>query len=158
MAQIDLRNAEIKIKDGSTNSITVSIGEGTLKYSEKRQLDFVKSRGLLDTVRENEEVPLDLSFSFIWEFITAASGEAITVEDALKKKGGAAAWVSASPDPRAPYCVDIEVTYTPPCVAIDKETLLFDEVHWIELAHSLEDGTVAFQGSCNRTQANITRG
>jgi hypothetical protein len=158
MAQIDLRNTTLRIAEGSGSYIDVKIGEGELTYSEKRQIDFVKSRGELDTVRENEEVPLEVSLIFIWEHIFAASGEPITVEDALKKRGGAAGWSSTSTDTLAPYCVNILLYYTPPCPGVALETILFQQFHWIELAHSLKDATVALKGNCNVTQAIVARG
>ena len=158
MAQIDLRNATIRIADGGVNYIDVKVGEGELNYSEKRQIDFVKSRGELDTVRENEEVPLEVSLVFIWEHIFAATGEPITVEDALKKRGEAAGWASSSSDTNAPYCVNILIYYTPPCPDVLLETILLQQFHWIELAHSLKDATVALKGNCNVTQAIVARG
>lgn len=158
MAQIDLRNATVRIADGGSNYIDVKIGEGDLSYSEKRQVDFVKSRGGLDTARENEEVPMEVSLVAVWEHITAAAGEPITIEDALKRRNGASAWASASPDPLAPYCVNIILIDTPACVSASKETLVFPQFHRIELAHSLKDGTIAIKGTCNATEPQVTRG
>jgi hypothetical protein len=158
MAQIDLRNATLRIAERGGSYIDVKIGEGALTWSEKRQIDFVKSRGELDVVRENEEVPLELSMVFIWEHITSAGGEAITVEDALKKRNGASGWTSISTDTKSPYCVNILLYYTPPCPGVPLETILFQQFHWIELAHSLKDATVALKGNCNVTQALVSRG
>ena len=160
MAQIDLRNATIRISDGGTNHIDVKIGEGTCDYNEKRQIEAVKNRGALDIVRENEDEPLEVSMNFVWEHITGYGGE-ITVEDALKRINGAAAWtsvVSGSEDPYAPYCVNIEIINNPPCTATgNNETITLEEFHYQELAHSLKDATVALRGMCNRTQASAVR-
>jgi len=158
VAQIDLRNATIRLADGGSNYIDVKIGEGDLSWSEKRQVDFVKSRGAMDTVRENEEVPLELSLLAIWEFITGAGGDPPTIEDVLKHRNGAASWLSASSDPLAPFCVNMFVTYTPVCPDISKETLTFAQLHWIDLAHSLKDGTIALKANCNVTEATASRG
>lgn len=160
MAQIDLRNVTIRLFDGSgvPNYIDVKIGEGDLSWSEKRQLDAVKSRGNLDTFRENEQVPLELSVVAIWEFIASASGEPITVEDALKRRNGASAWVSASPDALAPYCVNLAVIHTPPCSGVLKETVTFPQCHYIEIASSVKDGTLAIKLTCNCTEPTVTRG
>jgi len=158
MAQIDLRNATIRIADGGSNHIDVHIGEGDLAYSEKRQVDFVKARGALDTARENEEVPMEVSLLAVWEHITSAAGETITIEDALKRRNGASAWVSASADPLAPYCVNLILIDTPACSGVLKETLVFPQLHYIELAHSLKDGTIAIKGTCNATEPTVTRG
>jgi hypothetical protein len=157
MATIDLRNTTLRIAERSGSYIDVKIGEGELTWSEKRQIDFVKSRGELDTVRENEEVPLELSLVFIWEHIMAGSGEPVTVEDALKKRNGASGWTSTSTDTKAPYCVNILLYNVPPCTGVQTETILFQQFHWIELAHSLKDATVALKGNCNTTQALVSR-
>lgn len=157
MAQIDLRNATIRIADGGVNYIDVKIGEGTLEYTEKREIEFVKSRGQLDTVRDNEEQPIEVSMTFIWEFIFGGGTEEITVEDALKKRGNASAWVSVSADAKAPYCVNLEVIYIPPCAGVKTETLVLAQFHFIELAHNLKDGAVALKGNCNISSAISTR-
>lgn len=160
MAQIDLRNAVIRLFDGSAtpNYIDVHIGEGDFSWSEKRQVDFVKSRGQLDTAREGEEVPTEISLVAIWDFITSSSGAPITVEDALKRRNGAAAWVSASPDSLAPYCVNFAIIYSPPCPQVQKETITFPQCHYIEIAHSIKDATLAIKLSANCTEPTVTRG
>lgn len=159
MAQIDLRNAAIRITDGSVSPhyIDVKVGEGSLQYTEKRNLDSVKSRGVLDTVRENEDEPVEVSLAFIWEFITADTGEPITVEDALKKRNGASSWTSALNDPLAPYSVNILIVYTPPCSGVKHESILLAQFNYEELAHSLKDGTVALKGKCNVREATVAR-
>ena len=65
--------------------------------------------------------------------IFAATGEPITVEDALKKRGEAAGWASSSSDTNARYCVNILIYYTPPCPDVLLETILLQQFHWIEL-------------------------
>lgn len=159
MAQIDLRNSIITIWDGGVNHITVKIGEGNLTYGEKRNIEPVKRRGLLSTVREGDEVNLEVQMSFVWEYITSnGTSDPPTVEDAIKQRGPASAWVSTSPDSKAPYCVNLQVDYRPPCVGEAAwETIVFPEFHHTDLHHSLKDGTVDLTGLCNRTQASPTR-
>lgn len=159
MAQIDLRNSTITIWDGGENHIAVKIGEGNLSYSEKRNIEHVKRRGLLTTVREGDEEQLELELAFVWEYITSVgSSDPPTVEDALKRKGPAAAWASTSPDPKAPYCVNLQVDYQPPCIGEAAwETIVFPEFHYSDLHHSLKDATVDLKGTCNRVMASPTR-
>jgi hypothetical protein len=160
MAQIDLRRATIRIADGGTNYIDVKIGEGTCDYNEKREIEAVKSRGVLDTFRQNEDVPMDVSMNFIWEYIQG-SGGATTVEDALKRVGGASSWASVvnpASDPDCPYCVRIIISYIPPCTGTNViETITLNQFHYTDLAHSLKDGTVALRGMCNATKAVAVR-
>lgn len=160
MAQIDLRRATIRIADGSTNYIDVKVGEGTCDYKEKREIDIVKARGVLDVVRENEDVPMEVSMNFVWEYIEG-NGAVVTVEDALKRIGAANGWTSVvgtSSDPDGPYCVRIIIIYIPPCSGTNvNEIITLNQFHYTELAHSLKDGTVALQGICNVKKASAVR-
>ena len=160
-AQIQLKNCTFKLKDGGANEISVKIGEGTLTYDEKRTMEYVRNLGVLDTVREGDEEPMDVSFEFVWEQLTAVSTSGAgtpTVEDALKQRGEAASWVTTSSDDCEPYCVDIEVVHTPVCGSETSETYLFPDFRWTSLAHDIREGTVSVTGQCNATQATITRG
>jgi hypothetical protein len=126
MAQIDLKDATVKIKDnGGSNEITVTVGEGNLTFSEKRNMDYILDRGTLDEVREGDEVPIDVSFDFKWDYIsgTSSTGGAPSVEEALKKIGNASSWVSTDSDLCRPYSVDIEIFYNPDCATGDLETI-----------------------------------
>jgi len=162
-AQIDLKNATLRIKDRAgtnQNSIEVTIGEGNLTYTERRNMDYTLDRGILDEVREGDEVPMDVSLDFVWEYITGgtATGAVPTVEDALKQINAAAAWVSTDSDACRPYAVDIEIEYAPtPAACGDKEVILLEDFRYEELAHDLRAGTVAVSGRCNKKTATVTR-
>jgi len=159
-AQIDLKNATIYLKDGGTGSaqqsLEIKIGEGTLTYDERKTIEYVRDRGLLDTVKEGDEEPMDVRFDFTWEFLRAVSTTGWgtpTVEDALKQRGEAAGWVSSSNDPCEPYAVDIEIHYAPPCGDELDEIITLPDFRYTSLAHDLSAGTVAVTGQCNATQA-----
>lgn len=159
-AQIDLKDTVFELKDGGVGSaqqsLEIKIGEGTLTYDERRNMEYVRDRGLLDVVREGDEEPIDVRFDFTWEFLrtTSTTGAGIpTVEDALKQRGEAAAWVSSSADPCEPYAVDIVVTYTPPCGGELTEIITLPDFRYTSLAHDAAAGTVAVTGQCNVTQA-----
>lgn len=157
MAAIDLKHADIILKDKNGIYITVVVGQGTFTYSERRNIEVVKSRGELDTIREGDEEPADVSFEFRWNFIMADSGDPPTVEDVLKQQGNAAGWVSTANDTDAPYCIDIEVQYNPPCPGVKKEVILLSQFNYTQLAHDIKQATVAVSGTCNITKAEITR-
>lgn len=159
-AQIDLKNTTIKIKDGGSNSIEVTIGEGNLTWSEKKNMEYVLNRGNLDEVREGDQVPVDLSFDFIWEYITGgpSTTTVVSVEDALKKTNGASAWVSSDAgDLCRPYAVDIEVEHNPTCGGGDTETLTFADFRYEQLDHDLRNASVACSGRCNITMPAVVR-
>jgi hypothetical protein len=156
-AQIDLKNARIYIKDGGGNSLEVKVGEGNLTWSEKKNRQYYKNRGLLDTVRDGDEEPVDVKLDFTWEWLKADTGDTPTVEDALKKRGEAASWVTTSADTCEPYAVDIEIIYSPPCVDQKNETILLSDFRYESLDHDIKAGTVSVSGKCNVTEATVTR-
>ncbi len=76
MAQVDLKLATIKIKDGGANEITVKIGEGNLTYNETRNVEYTLDKGKLDGVKLGDEVPVDVSLDATWESITGVETNA----------------------------------------------------------------------------------
>ena len=158
-AVIDLKDATITIIDGSTpaNELEVKIGEGNLTYSEKRNMQYILDRGALDEVREGDEVPVDVSMNFTWEYLRGSVGTP-TIEEALKNIGEAAAWESSDADACRPYAVDIKILYKPTPVACgDQEVIILSDFRWEDLNHDLRGGAVAVTGKCNVTQATVTR-
>jgi len=172
VALIDLKYARIVLADGSDppNAVTVQLGDGTLDYTEKRTIDVVKRRGELDTVREGDEDPVEVSFQFVWETLAAShEGDPPTIEDVLKRRGPAAGWASAGTDPEAPFCVNVAVVYTPRSgpgcdpfgtdpvngKPFKTQTVWLEEFHYTELAHSLTDAAVDCKGVCNRVAATV---
>lgn len=156
MPQFDLKNAVIKLKDGSTNALTVKLGEGTLRYTEHKNRQYYRDRGKLSDVRDGDEEPVDVSLDFTWEYITGDSDT--TVEDALKKRNHASAWVSSDTgDPCQPFAVDIEITYTPICFSAKIETITLSNFRYEQLDHDAKAGTISITGKCNVTEANVER-
>lgn len=159
MAQIDFKDMVIKIKDGTTvtpKEITVVVGEGSFSYTETKNRNYVLDRGLLDTVRDGDEAPVEVSFDATWEKITVGSGVTggvPTVEDAIKQQGAASDWVSTSADACEPYAVDIECTYTPSCGTDGSGTITLADFRWESINHDVKAGTLAFSGKCNITEA-----
>lgn len=161
MAQFDLKNATIKIKDGGDNEVEVRVGEGNLTYTERVNREYKLDRGVLNEVRNGDEAPVEVSFDFIWEYIKGpgiGSGmNTVTIEDALKQRGGAASWTSTDTDVCRPYAVDLEIHYTPDCVVGDIETILLADFRYEELSHDASEGTCSCSGQCNVTEATTTR-
>jgi len=162
-AQIDLKNVTFYIRDGSTpqNEIEIKIGEGNFTYTENVEREYNLDRGLLDEVRNGDEQPMDVVFDFVWDYIegTTNTGCTPTVEDALKKRGCAADWMTVDDDPCAPYAVDIVLDNIPPCadVPFSQETLTFPDFRHDTLAHDASAGSVACTGRCNATEPTSVR-
>jgi len=160
-AQIDLKNATLTMQDGATpaNSITVKLGAGNLTYSEKKTIEYTLDRGALDEVREGDEVPMDVTLDFVWEYIAGTTGTAgiPTVEDALKNIGAAVDWVSSDSDTCRPFSVDLIVSYVPDCASGDNEVITLPDFRYESLDHDLRAGTVSVSGKCNAKEATVVR-
>jgi len=137
--------------------VAVTIGEGNLSYTEAQNMDYTLDRGNLDTVRQGDDIPVDVTMEFSYEFVTASSGEIITPSDALKGVGEANEWISSSSDLCEPYAVDIEVARELSCGSVESETTLLSDYRWESLEFSLRDATISSSGKCNITTATNTR-
>jgi hypothetical protein len=141
------------------NSLEVNIGAGNLTYNEKVDRIYELDRGRLDTVKNGDEQPVEVSMDFVWDFITAVTGSGTpTIEDALKNRGEASTWVSSdTADPCAPYAVDIMVEYVPPCGDVPTEVITLPVFRYESLDHNSKDAQVSCQGKCNVVEAAVSR-
>lgn len=159
MSVIDLKHTIIQVRGGGVGEkVTVVLGDGNLTYDEKRNMDYVKDRGLLDTVREGDEEPMDVRLDATWEFITGTGGSEVTIEDAMKQRNNASDWTSTSADACEPFAVDIYILYSPVCGGTNGETIILPDFRWESISHDSKAGTLSFTGKCNATQATATRG
>lgn len=144
---------------GGPNTLEVKLGDGNFTHSEKKNMEYVKDKGLLDTVREGDQEPVDIKFDFTWEFLKAVTSSGTpTVEDVLKHSGEAASWVTSSDDPCEPFAIDLEIEYAPICDGVDPEYIRFNDFRYEELSHDMRQGQVSASGKANITQPQITRG
>jgi hypothetical protein len=141
----------------SPNQIDIKIGDGDLKYTETTDYKYDLDRGDLDTVREGDQVPMDVSLNFTYEHITTGTGETISPMDAVKRKGGAAEWVSSASDLCEPYAVDIEVVHTPPCGTADPETTTFPDFRSEKREPNFKDSNISITGRCNAVEPIVSR-
>jgi len=141
--------------------IEIVIGEGNLTFAETYNREYKKNRGVLNTVRNADQEPLELNFDFEWEYITSICGTSVpTIEEALKGTGPAANWIGTSDDDCEPYCVDVEVYNIPVCsgdVTNEKERFIFAEFRVEKLDHNISDSQVAANGKCNILEPDIRR-
>jgi hypothetical protein len=138
--------------------VEVVVGEGNLTYDEKQSFEYTRNKRKIHSVRTGDEQPMDVSLDALWEYLTSYSTEPATLEEALKKEGAASSWASSGADPCEPYCVDIEIVYTPPCIEVGKrERITLKEFRHESLAHDLKAGTIATKGMCKIPRAVIQR-
>jgi len=162
MAQFDLKNAMIRLVDGTPstpNKLDIKVGDGTVTFDETVVREYVLDRGLLSTVRNGDQAPMDVRLDLMWEFLKAhtTGATSITPEDALKRRNGAAAWVSSDSDSCAPFALDIEIWYDPQCSTDMIEQIILPDFRYESLAHDAKGGTIQCSGKCNATEATITR-
>ncbi len=157
-AQIDLKHCVVTIKDNGSNTVTVKIGDGNLTWDETVNYQYYLNRGLLDSVRLGDQAPVEVKLDATYEYILGdAAGTGVSVEDALKKRGAAATWVSTDTDTCNPYCVNIQMVHTPICNGVKLETVLLAQFRCEKFSHDPKAGTLSFSGKCNITQATVTR-
>jgi hypothetical protein len=137
--------------------LEIKIGDGNVTYTEANEYEYDLDRGVLDTVRAGDQVPMDVSLDFVYEYITTGTGETTAPMDALKQIGDASEWRSSSSDPCEPYAVDVEVVHTPICTTQDIETTVFPDFRSESREPDLGEAAVSVSGRCNATQPTVTR-
>jgi len=140
-----------------SQQLDIKIGDGNCTYTENKNYEYELDKGQLDAVREGDEAPMEVNIDFVYEFITTGTNESITPMDALKQKGNASEWVSSSSDPCEPYCVDIEVVYTPSCGGAQIETTLFPDFRPDSKEVDLGEAQISISGRCNAVEPTVTR-
>lgn len=147
---------DVVVAYGKRNSITIKMGDGTLTWSEKRNVEYTTDRGLLDEVRLGDQVPVDVSIDAVWEYISGPSVGTPTIRDVLYKQGLASAWISSDPDACRPFAVNIEIEYTPACSG-DIEIITLADYRFESFDADIKAGTLKTSGKCNITKANAVR-
>jgi len=137
--------------------LEIKIGDGNVTYTESSEFEYDLDRGVLDSVRSGDQVPMDVSLDFVYEYITTYTGESISPMDALKQIGGASEWRSSSSDPCEPYAVDVEVVHTPICTTQAIESTVFPDFRSESREPDLGEAAISVTGRCNATQPTITR-
>lgn len=137
--------------------IEVTLGDGNLTWTVNKELNYELDRGNLDTVREGDQIPMDVVLDSVYEFITTGTGETVTPYDAMNQVGDASEWVSSSSDACEPYAVDIEVEHAVSCGSAQTETTLLPDFRYDTLDVDLDAATISFTGRCNVVKPTVTR-
>ena len=138
-------------------NLDIKIGDGNITYTEHNEYNYDLDRGDLDTVREGNQVPMDVKLDAVFEHITQGTSEAVSPMDAFKGVGGADEWVSASADLCEPYCIDLIVKHTPPCGTSQLETVTFPDFRSESREINYKDATISVSGKCKATEPTVTR-
>jgi hypothetical protein len=137
--------------------LEIKVGDGNITYTEHNEYEYLKDRGDLDTVREGDQVPMDVKLEATFEHITQGTSEPVSPMDALKGVGGADEWVNASADPCEPYCVDLVVLHTPPCGTAELERVTFPDFRSETREISYKNATISITGKCKAVEPIVVR-
>ena len=137
--------------------LEIKVGDGNITYTEHNEYKYELDRGDLDTVREGNQVPMDVKLEAVFEHITQGTSEPVSPVDALKGIGGAAEWVSASADLCEPYCVHMIVRHTPPCGTAQREQVAFPEFRSESREVNYKEASISVSGKCKRTEPQVDR-
>ena len=154
-------NAKAKITlttNASNHYVQVKVLDGNLTYDEKRGVESTLDRGTLDSIRNADDEPMDVTLDFMWDYLSSGSSTPpATVEEVLKKLAPADDWFNASTDPCTPHSVNIAIANAQECVGVDDEVIEILEFYYESLNHDLDDGSVSITGRANKTQATAVR-
>ena len=137
--------------------LEIKIGDGNITYTEHKEYQYLLDRGDLDTVREGNEVPMDVKLDCVYEHITTGTSETISPMDAIKGVGSASEWVSSSADLCEPYSIDLEVEHEPNCGVAQNENTLFPDFRPDTKEVNFKDATISVSGKCNATEPVVSR-
>lgn len=155
----NLRDGVLKIKDGGSNSLTIPVDKGDLKFNVKEIAHIIRNRGVLHGMTRGQEEAVEVEFSFFFTEWRGPTGSATDVSpvDALKKQGNAASWASTLAC--GPYCTDLEYTITNPCSTGEDEVLLFSDFHADEVRfeEGEESNMISVKGIALVLQPSSTR-
>ena len=155
-AIVDLKDATVTISDGAAASVVASVGDGNVQWTEKRNVDYILDKGLIDEVREGDQEPVDVSMQFNFELVTAYSTSHVTVEEAISQTGNASGWTSSDADACRPYAVDIGIVLNPAAAACTGyKSITLADYRWEQLDFDIGGGTVSTTGKCNITTATV---
>jgi hypothetical protein len=137
--------------------LDIKVGDGNITYTEHKTHEYLLDRGDLDTVREGNQVPMDVKLECVYEHITQGTSEPVSPMDALKGTGGAAEWVSASSDLCEPYAIDLIVLHTPPCGTSENERTTFPDFRADTKEVNFKEASISVTGKCNVTEPTVER-
>jgi len=147
----NLRDCVLTIYDGDSpvNEVNVAFSEGNLQYAETEQIEQHLDRGDLSHMREGDEVPVTGSFSARLTELLSQGDNRVTIREALKRVGAAAAWVSTNDDNGDVDTIGLKFRINTPVSAELDELVDFGKCHVDSI--QLQEGAPANTISVNFT-------
>mgnify|MGYP001603984751 CR=1 FL=1 len=123
----NLRDGEITLKDGTGTPLTVvlTLEQGDMSWTDRRNYVKVLDRGVLDHVRAGDQEPVVLSFSVKIDRVSEPTSP-VTLYNALRKMGAAASWLSVG-QTHEPYALLVQFRMLDPAGGADHEIITFNK-------------------------------
>ena len=137
-------------------NLDIKIGEGNITYTEHNEYEYLKDRGNLDTVKEGDEVPMDVKLGGVFEHITQGTSEPVGPMDAIKGIGGASEWVSARPIRVSRTACDVG-SCTPRLAARAERKRHLPRLPLGNREINYKDSTISITGKCKAIEPIVTR-
>lgn len=158
----NLRDDEIVVSDGGSQSLTLLLDEGDLSWTEPENTVIVLDRGILDHTRPGDEEPIDLSYSVKWTSLISltvtGSGDGSAFYEMINNFDGTS-YTSIAPAGEK-FALRHQFTLTDPAAgALTSEQITFSQVFKTSLSMSEGDdfNTISFSGTDFETQPIIVR-
>ena len=147
MAKRNLKGAVITVKDGGGKSAVLKVYDGNVEWTEGVDHEYVLNNGVLDSVEEGDEQPVEVTFDFGWETATTTGDRP---EDIFLGRNGA---VTAGADACEPYACTVEVVKEITCGSTTiTETIPFPELRVDRHTFNYKDGKCSFPAKCKVTE------
>ncbi|HHA19193.1 MAG TPA: hypothetical protein ENK70_05755 [Methylophaga sp.] len=149
MSRRGLRDAVLTIQDGFGQSVAVKIGKGTISWTEKRNIEYIRNRGNLYCVKQLKDDATEVQFSFRWEWLSNITGvsiyEALTCSiEGWQTTGGFC----------EPPAVDLYLTITPKNCE-ESEIIVFNEFRLTLRNPSIREGQIRARGTVTSVISTI---
>lgn len=137
--------------------VEVKVGEGNIEHTKNKDPQIDTDRGVLDGARAGNEQPMDVSFSFVYDWLRSSTTDTPTVDEVLEREGEAADWTNAAADPCEPYQVTLKVIDAPNCGSQQAEIIIFPYFLPQSINPSVEAASVSVSGVCVATKPIVRR-
>lgn len=137
--------------------LEVKVGEGNIEHTKNKDPQIDLDRGVLDGARTGNEQPMDVSFSFVYDWLRSTTADTPTADEALEREGEAADWSNAAADECEPYQVTLKVIDAPDCGTAQAEIILYPYFLPQTVNASIEAASVSVTGVCVATKPIVRR-
>lgn len=156
----NLRDGQLAVSDGAGTPLTVTLtlDEGDLNWTETEETVEVLDRGVLDHTRPGNQVPCDISFSIKWNQLiskTANSSDGNVLYEMVNNLGSTYTSTSGTGQQ---FTLKYTFTCTSPTAA-GTETVVFAKVfkQSLDMSEGDDYNTVSFSGRDFETKPTIAR-